>query len=227
MDLETFVKKFNKIKNEGYLPTLRSHNTGVGHTLEQALGLTENALALPDLGIAELKAHREDVGSMITLFTLDRGVWKMNQLDVIQLLGIDAPDGRRNFYTTLDASNKTRDLQLEVNKQTVSIKANGGLLVAEWSLEALAAQFTTKFPALIYVTASVKTGTYRGEMFWYNRAQLLSGTSTELFFECLKKGWVKLDVRMHKRDNKVRNHGTAFRINEADLPRLFKEIREL
>ena len=49
MDLTTFKQKFDAIKERGYIKSHRKGNTGVGHTLEQELGLTENCISGPDL----------------------------------------------------------------------------------------------------------------------------------------------------------------------------------
>ena len=43
-----FVVKMNKIKKEGFVPTLRKGNTGIGFTLETHLGIRENNYAKGD-----------------------------------------------------------------------------------------------------------------------------------------------------------------------------------
>jgi len=83
MTINQFRLRFDKIRQMGWVPSKRRGPTGVGHTLEQLLGLKENNVALPDLGKVELKAHRVNSPSMITLFTFNRRAWKMNQLDAI------------------------------------------------------------------------------------------------------------------------------------------------
>lgn len=49
MTITQFKKSFKKIKKKGWVKSLRRGPTGVGHTLEQLLGLDENNIALPDL----------------------------------------------------------------------------------------------------------------------------------------------------------------------------------
>jgi len=66
MDLQEFSQKFAQIKAQGWVPSQRRGPTGIGHTFEHLLGLTENNIALPDLGKIEIKAHRIGATSLIT-----------------------------------------------------------------------------------------------------------------------------------------------------------------
>lgn len=69
MTLSEFVKAFDKLKAKNWVKSERKGATGIGHTLEKLIGLPENNIASPDLGEIELKAHRINSSSMITLFT--------------------------------------------------------------------------------------------------------------------------------------------------------------
>ncbi|MBE7536478.1 MAG: hypothetical protein HS124_12210 [Anaerolineales bacterium] len=84
MTLSEFTKAFNKLKSKNWVKSKRKGATGIGHTLEKLIGLPENNIASPDLGEIELKAHRINSSSMITLFTFNRKVWKMKPLDAIK-----------------------------------------------------------------------------------------------------------------------------------------------
>ncbi len=77
MKVEEFIEKFKQLKAEGFIPSTRKGPTGIGHTLETYLGMTENNIALPDIHEVELKAHRTNVKSLIALFTFNNKVWKM------------------------------------------------------------------------------------------------------------------------------------------------------
>ena len=76
-DLKEFKEQFAIIRDRGFIRTHRNGPTGVGHTLEQELGMTENNIAVPDLGEVELKARRIASGSMVTLFTFNPNMAKM------------------------------------------------------------------------------------------------------------------------------------------------------
>ncbi|MBF0227912.1 MAG: hypothetical protein HQK76_20910 [Desulfobacterales bacterium] len=67
MKLEEFIKRFDRLKAEGFIPSTRKGATGIGHTLETYLGITENNIALPDIHEIELKAHRTNVNTVHSL----------------------------------------------------------------------------------------------------------------------------------------------------------------
>jgi len=58
-----------KIKEMGFVQSHRRGSTGIGKTLEDLLGITENNIAGPDFSVFELKAGRKNSTSMLTLFT--------------------------------------------------------------------------------------------------------------------------------------------------------------
>jgi hypothetical protein len=102
ISIEEFKEKFDVIKSQGWLPSKRRGPTGIGQTLEQLLGLSENNIALPDLHKVELKAHRiGSSSSMITLFTFNRKAWKMKPLEAIRKYGTPDINGRMGLYFTM------------------------------------------------------------------------------------------------------------------------------
>jgi len=225
MDLDIFKKKFEGLRNRGFVKSERRGNTGVGHTLESQLGITENNIALPDLDIAELKGHRQGAGSLITLFTYDRGVWVVAPMTAVHKYGRIGEDGRPNLYMTLFAGRGSTSLVLTVDSSAATVSDRSGNVVASWNHANLAKTFEAKFPALMFVTAEVER---RGndEWFHYTKAELLRGTSSKKMKDGLKNGWIAVDLRLHDNSGSVRNHGTGFRIKEQDFPKLFEEIDE-
>jgi len=101
-----------------------------------------------------------------------------------------------------------------------------GEVIAVWRLESLAERFTQKIPALLFVSAHVEE---RGEIeyFHFYRAQLMRGTSPSLLAELFKTGNLFVDLRLHDKGTRARNHGTGFRTYEDKLPSLFQEIRDI
>jgi len=53
------------IKEKGYIKTHRKGNTGIGKTLEDLLGITENNIPGPNTAMIELKSARKNVSSML------------------------------------------------------------------------------------------------------------------------------------------------------------------
>ena len=67
-NIRLLQKKFQKIKNLGYVETVREGSTGMGATLEDLLGKSEENFEIPDFYGIELKTRRAYSKSSITLF---------------------------------------------------------------------------------------------------------------------------------------------------------------
>jgi hypothetical protein len=65
MKLEKFKQKFQNLKKQGFVKSLRKGPIGVGYTFKTLLELKENNLALPDINGIEIKAHRDNSKSML------------------------------------------------------------------------------------------------------------------------------------------------------------------
>lgn len=58
IDKVKIIKEFNRIKDLGFIKSNRSHNTGIGKTFEDHLGVIENNDRLPDFAGFEVKSQR-------------------------------------------------------------------------------------------------------------------------------------------------------------------------
>jgi hypothetical protein len=224
--LAEFQRKFTAIKEMGWIPSKRRSSTGVGYTLETLLGIEENNIALPDFGTVELKSHRLNSTSMVTLFTFNRKVWKINPLQAVRNYGTKDANGRLGLYFTMSPTPTSTGLFLHLEPEAISVRHISGEVIAEWSLAALAEQFIKKMPALVLVSALSEM---RGdtEYFNYTSARLLEGTSTGILREQILAGNVLVDLRLHDRPTSARNRGTAFRARKNKLPFLFSSSTEL
>lgn len=135
MTLDEFRDAFAKLRSKGWVRSLCRGPTGVGHTLEKLLGLRENNVALPDLGEIELKAHRINSPSMVTLFTFNKEAWKVPPIEAIQHYGIVDQRGRLSLYCTVSRSPNSFGLFLHIDNNTVSIRHVSGAIITEWDLQ--------------------------------------------------------------------------------------------
>lgn len=217
-----FKEKLNNLMNIGWVKTHRTGNTGIGKTLEDLLSIPENNKKIPDLRNAELKSHRKGASSLITLFTLDRDVWKIKNADLIREYGYwDEERSRYAFYHTITSSESSHGLFSEINNRSLFLMHSSGVALGEWELSAITRAFSEKMPNLVFVLADCRTiDNY--EEFWYNEAYYLEGVDEEQFIQYLRDGTIVLDIRMHlKESGQARNHGTGFRISVKYLPDLF------
>jgi len=226
MTLKEFKVVFDKVKALGFVQTKRRGPTGVGHTLEELLGLDENNIALPDLHDAELKAHRIGSSSMITLFTFNRKAWKMDPLVAIRTYGTPDRTGRLGLYFTMSLTPNSHGLFLHTDASAISVRHISGKVIAEWQLVDLKQQFLSKFTAMILVSAfcEERAGV---EWFHYSRARLLTQTSSDTLLNQIRSGNIMVDLRLHDKGKSARNHGTGFRAYEDKLPLLFNKVQDL
>jgi len=226
LDLNEFKTKFREVREHGFYKSTRRGPTGVGHTLEQCLGLTENNVAVPDLGDVELKAHRDNVASLITLFTFNRKAWVMQPLLAIRAYGTPDQNGRLGLYFTMSQQPNSSGLFLTVTDEVVSVQHISGKTIVRWSTKDLSIQFRAKMPALLLVTARTEI---RGDIEYFNyyRARLLTGTSPTLIADQIRRGNMLIDLRLHDAITHARNHGTGFRAKEGSLDQLFTKVETL
>jgi hypothetical protein len=233
MSRAEFKEVYEKIQEEDWVESTRSGATAVGHTLESKLGLDEDNLAAPDLGFAELKAHREESSAMITLFTFDRDVWLMKPKEAISQFGTEDENKRKGLYFTLrnDGGVTKTGLSLFGDDESVSVIGPDDKVIAKWALEKLVQKFAQKMPKLVLVSAKSKMkpgkkGVVK-EHFKFKKARLFSTPSVSKLRLALMNGLVCVDLRMHDAVSKVRNHGTAFRVREDALSELFETEEDL
>lgn len=226
MTLEEFKIKFKALKERGFIPTKRKGPTGIGHTFEAALELDENNFALPDIENIEIKAHKDGVNSMITLFTFNNKAWIMPPLDAIKKYGSYDENGRLGMYYTMSLTPNSRGLFLTVDKEKITVQHTSGEIIATWRLDNLAERFIQKIPALLFVSALTEERDGK-EYFHFYRAQLMKGTTPELLSDLFKTRDILVDLRLHDKGTMARNHGTGFRAFENKLPRLFNEIIDI
>jgi hypothetical protein len=226
LNLDEFKVRFKEVREHGFYKSMRRGPTGVGHTLEHCLGLTENNIAVPDLGNIELKAHRDNVTSLITLFTFNRKAWVMHPLAAIRAYGTPDRNGRLGLYFTMSQQPNSSGLFLTVTDEAVSVQHTSGKTLARWFTKDLSVQFQAKMPALILVTARTEI---RGDVEYFNyyRARLLTGSSPALIADQIRRGTILIDLRLHDAITHARNHGTGFRAREDSLDQLFTNVETL
>ncbi|OGZ63347.1 MAG: hypothetical protein A3C58_02560 [Candidatus Staskawiczbacteria bacterium RIFCSPHIGHO2_02_FULL_34_10] len=222
--LRQITQSLKELSKKGWIKSNRSHNTGIGKTLEDHLNITENNIALPDFGVMELKSQRFDTLSMMTLFTKSpegitnteirkRFGYPDKEFPKIKILHQTISGGKRNamgFQTKID------------EKKGKLLILKKGELLGYYSLTFLKQKAIEKIGnGLILVRAQTKK-IRRNEYFHYKDAYFLKEIDPTKFL-----AHSKYDIRLgvyHSGKNvgKPHDHGSAFRLTEKSLPLLFK-----
>ncbi|NJL96930.1 hypothetical protein HC766_00015 [Candidatus Gracilibacteria bacterium] len=232
LEINEIINRLKEIKKQGYIKSNRKGSTGVGKTLEDLLGITENNLSLPDFGEVELKSMRSGDNSMLTLFTFNKKAWKMDQLEAIEKFGSFDSNGRKGLYYTLSTVPNSHGLFTYVDKDSVQVRSIDGEVIVKWLLDDLVEQFENKVKNILLVNAQVEERD-EIEYFYYDRARLLSGgTENSILSNQFKEGQIVIDLRLHKKVNSnskpvSRNHGTGFRVRQSNLVNMYENISEI
>lgn len=233
MTLKEIQYRLLKLKKKGFVSSKRKGPTGIGHTLEQELHLTETNLAIPDIGgRVELKATRKNSGSLVTLFTFNRAVWQIHQKEIIEKYGYIDEKNRQSLYSTVFYGHPNpQNFRIELNKSKnkVHLYYSTDILLATWSAYTIVGKFITKLERLLVVLADSKINDKTGkEEFLFNEAYILSNPSPENFLTAFENSQVAIDLRMHLKDTGgVRNHGTGFRIKENNIINLYSYRKQI
>jgi len=248
MNYAEFLDRLKEIKEMRYVESHRRGDTGIGKTLEDLLGISENNIAGPDFEIYELKSGRKDSSSMLTLFTkapLPKGAnksllrvfgyaqrklprdYKQLSLTGEEIEESSIPLEDKELHVTVDSIKPNSvGLILEIKGDRIYIANNEGV-EAYYDKKILREAFEKKYERLIYVLADNKKERKK-EHFWFNEAYLLYGFSFERFSELIKEGKLKVDLRIgHYPDGRPHDHGTGFRILPKYLPQCFEDVQPI
>lgn len=221
-------KSLISLSNKGFIKSKRKGPTGIGYLLELELGLSETNIPIPDIGgRVEIKSTRKNSNSLITLFTFNRGVWRVKQSELIEKYGYMDEKGRKALYSTVSYLTPNQQYfyyELDLNKNLVILKNKlSDQIIAEWSIFVIAGKFMTKLDRLLLIFADSKN-INNEEYFHFNEAYLLEQPTPENFINAFNKNLILIDIRMHlKHTGNVRNHGTGFRIAEKYLIELYQK----
>jgi hypothetical protein len=226
MNIQEFKKEYFLIKERGFIEITRKGDGKFGNTFEDLLGLVENNLKTPDIDNWELKVMRKNTSSKQTLFHKD--AWVMNPSNFLKNYGIPHKKerGELSCNTTVTRKVNNRGFYLDTDDNYLYIKHNQ-TIISQYDWETLTQSFITKFPNAVKVYGDEKKK--NGKVYFhYNEAYYLTNSSKHKFKKLIEDNIICVDFKLRTQYNKglgVRNRGTAFRIDDRNLDRLFdKEI---
>lgn len=240
--ISKFRNDFLRVKQMGFVKSNRSHNTGVGKTFEDLIGVKENNFQLVDfMDFLELKSQRDYTQSMLTLFTKSPDFPSSANTYLRETFGIPdkhSPD-MKVLHTTISGAKfntlKNRfgfKLDVEKTEQRMYIrvkKIEDGSIVNDkiyYNFETLRQIVEQKCQNIAYINAECKVQDDH-EIFKYQNAVLLTGLTFEKFIDAVNQGLILYDIRIGvyktgKNIGKTHDHGSGFRIKKADIGKVFK-----
>lgn len=237
----SIIEAFRKVKAMGFLKSNRKNNTGIGKTFEDYIGVEENNLDAPDLLGYEIKSHREESSSYVTLFTkvptfpIKANTYlnshfgtpyeenpSLNQLHTSMFATkFNTYKDKYSFRLINDRLNKFIKIGVyDINTKQLIDDTVG------YSYKSIEDILEKKLKNLFYVTAEREN---RGdsEYFYFNKAEIYTNPSLKNFLNLIDKGLIMYDIRIGsyksgKNIGKPHDHGSGFRIIESNIRLLFE-----
>ena len=241
-DINNLIKKFNLIKNLGWIKSKRKGSTGIGYTFETLIGKEEEKFPVPDFGNIEIKTKNNSSKENITLFNATPDgdyLFPIKYLyEKYGFRSIKEPNCKV-FYATISTEEKYAGknyrfrLNLDDNKKEIRIIAidkTGRMenTYVTWTYELIENKVKIKIKKIALIKANSK---YINNEFYYKYDEIhyYEIKNIETFIKLIKEGIIKIifKVGMYKDGEKkgqIDNHGTGFCINEKDLEKLYNKI---
>lgn len=239
---EQLIEKFQKIKALGFVSSHRKNNTGIGKTFEDYIGVVENNADEPDLLGYEFKSHREESSSYTTLFTKSPSFPKGANKYLRDIYGqpYDGKPELKRIHTSMFATkgntyagkysfrliNYHEDSTIRIG---VFDLKSGALLDSSvgYNYKDIERVIERKLKNLFYVSAERKYEEDT-ELFAFTKAKIYTNPTLERFLKMLDDGLIMYDIRIGsyssgKSIGKPHDHGSGFRILEANLRLLYAE----
>lgn len=236
-NFEILRKKFNEIKNVGFIEPLRKGSTGIGYTFESLLNKKEDSICNPDYNGIELKTKFGYSKSPMTLFNC---VPKRNNESAINYILESYSWQKYNDINVFIFSNEVYSKK-SIKKYNYSYKLYVDYLgkkvvmksyykncfkedICYWDFKELEKKLKIKLKYLAIIHAYP----YRIKNKLYYKYLKMNTYKLKNFFEFLKlieedKIQVKFYIKRNA-DNFIDNHGVSFRINNDYIEELFTKL---
>ena len=239
--IQKFRDDFLRIKSMGWIQSNRSHNTGIGKTFEDVIGVKENNAQYVDyMDFLELKSQRDYTGSMLTLFTKSPDYPPNANTILRETFGVlsEKHPEHKILHTTVSGEKFNSFKENMGFKLSVDEKIGKIFLLIKnlqqdqilennvfYDFDTVKKIVENKCKNIAYINAETKI-VNNIEYFKYVGAVLLTGCTFPRFIDAVKKGIIVYDIRIGvynsgKNLGKTHDHGSGFRIPKRNIEKLF------
>lgn len=244
---DKIIAAFHKVKDLGWVDSHRSNNTGIGKTFEDCIGVLENNLKEPDLFGFEIKAHRGESSSYVTLFTKSPSFPRRGANAYLKdKFGDNYPNSAmKKLHTSIFADDFNTYMgcysfrlihKPEEEKIYIGVFTLGGDTLLDnhvyYTYDDIRKALTKKLHDLFYVRAQRRHKKDGQEEFFFDYAEIYTAPSLQNFLEMLDRGEIMYDIRMGayqsgKSKGKPHDHGSGFRVREENIKKLYSNREEV
>jgi len=205
LELDEIIGRLAEVKKQGWIRTISS----------------------PDFGEIELKAQRDNHRGQTTLFTFNSKAWRMNAMEAVNVYGTPDRNGRIGLYYEVTKNPNSAGLYMIYDEENLYIRHLDGSLVVQWKLDDIVDRFNRKVRNVLLVKAKSESRDFIEYFYFYHARLLTGGVSKENIKAHFEAGNLLLNLRLHDENGKPRNRGTAFRITEESIDRIYTETRTI
>lgn len=227
------LDKLRVIASNGPLRAEVDADTGVGRTLETALGIDINSSKQPDYKGIELKSFRAKKGNRKNLFA-QVADWKLSKFkssgEILDAFGYWREDDFKLYCTVSAITRNSQGLQFKVDTDINQLRENSDQKgigdFAVWSLEKLHDRLLEKHSETFWI-ATESTFEDGKEYFQYKSAEHTRKPIVSQFDILLEQGTITMD-HLIKRNakGKVVEKGPLFKIKPNSLNQLFPPSKQ-
>jgi len=242
-NIKYLINQFEMIKNLGWIKNINNGNSGVGRTLEKLLNIPENNLEIPDFKGIEIKTHRINSNSYISLFSAVPDGPHYHEIEIIKNK-YGYPDKELKQYKVLNVTVNAKWLEwfganykaiLKINNQLKRIylciiDVYGNIIEkgTYWDFDTIKNKLYRKMKYLAYFPVTTKR-IKNNEYFKYNFITIYKIINFNKFIELIENGTIivafKIGVfKSGKRKGQIKDHGTTFKIKSNNLHYLYETI---
>lgn len=254
---ESLIQAIVDISKQGWIANARPGNAGgVGNTLEDLLGITENNLPVPNAAEWELKCQRSGTNSLTTLFhsepspralrfvpqmLLPKYGWKHERA------GIDYPPNEMSFRQTINGLSRSdrgfmvlideinRKVSISFDANSVDVRHAGWLeeVNAKVGLGELSPQPYWGFDDLNHKAGTKLLNTFyvQAEVKWIDGKEYFHYNKILMLqgfnIENFLKALKSGSLLIDFDARTGHNHGTKFRLRQSSRPELYSVIRKI
>ena len=195
-DIKEFIEEYTKICEQGFIKSHRKSDTGIGKTLEDLLGITENDIQGPDFADYELKARRINKdNSMVSLFIKAPDEKGANNKLRKEYGYKRNPDDKYNIlHLTLEMGTSVGDKKLGlkiVDDKLFITSFDSPIPYAYYQIDGIMKSLNSKYVTGKAVFAEAESrGPKSSEEFHYEAAQLATGLNVSHFLSMLEEGLI-------------------------------------
>jgi hypothetical protein len=239
---EKIIAAFHQVKGMGWVKSHRKHNTGIGKTFEDCIGVIENNLNAPDLFGFEIKAHRDESASYVTLFTKSPFYPPDANARLKDKFGKPYSNSTLKTLHTSIFANKYNSFLGKYSFRLFNNRIERKIYIYVLSLpnynvldsatyytyEDIEEALKDKLHNLFYVTAQKRIETDGEESFYFDSAEIYTEPSLDKFLQMLDDGKIMYDIRIgtyHSgpKYGKSHDHGSGFRIKKENIIQLYAQ----